>query len=962
MSKKIKFLLIFQAVFLVITCTTASAWAQAERRTKLLNLVNEELQEIIRLNRQVSVRNPNLLLRLAELYLEKARILKEIENEKYLSAEAEKREHINKKDIFAESTKYYVKAQKACLILLKRFPKFKGRGDVFYILAFNAKEFQRPDKAKKYFEYAVKHSNDTSATSRKSKLAVAELYYNEQKFEKAIKHYEESLREIKGRWWTKDAFNLAWCYFRNGQKAKGIGLLHKIFELSKRSEFYDMSHEVKRDLALFYVDAGRTDDAIKFYRGIGEDIATYLVKVAQHLIEMSKFSYAIKVLNEALPLSKTREQKIDIHIMLLEINEKYGTVANHLNSFNALVSMHEQSPLQGNQFELTKYHGEKYAAILQKAVLSKEAEKDQKRKKEKAGLAKSYFVGLSKLNKTNAHVYLLHIAETLYGIERFEESASYYEKSAQLARAAGDQNVFSNAQKGLMAVLAQKNISKAVLDKYLISAYKSKLTQDPKGEDAKKIYQRLFLEYFDKNEIGEAEKIFWDFKANFPAESKTQEAMVAKLADVFLAKRDFAKYDFYFQKIKKGEIEVNNEIKQKMLIDLTAFDFEKAEKANQSGNKVLALKYYYSIYKNPEKREESKKIAAYNIAILYTEMGHVENIYKWASSALDLMSPSDVKHFETSLVQLGEKLFAFGAPEMAGEIDKKIYFKMCNGKFDKKDAVFRNAFILKVASNKFQEAQDIIESGTKCGIEGESMNFARYELIDELIAHDNLTWAKKHIDNIIEEKIVGPKLAILLERFAEALRDKKEIDLARTYIRFIPRLFGANVNVKTLPIEVLDVFVRFHLAELDKKANSLATPPLSFPEGQFNNQIKAKFKGLEELTTKAGEILKMGSAKGVVRTFKILSDAYLDLAHEIANFTPPEKDANYVLEFKSNLGKIVKQLEAKASTFSQDAANSILKNNILSPYNYEFLSQAPQPLRLRYVAVRRPVLMDRGGR
>jgi len=70
------------------------------------------------------------------------------------------------------------------------------------------------------------------------------------------------------------------------------------------------------------------------------------------------------------------------------------------------------------------------------------------------------------------------------------------------------------------------------------------------------------------------------------------------------------------------------------------------------------------------------------------------------------------------------------------------------------------------------------------------MSFAKYELIDELISQDNLTWAKKLIDNIIEEKVVAPKLSILLERFAEALRHKKEMDLARTYIRYIPQVFG----------------------------------------------------------------------------------------------------------------------------------------------------------------------------
>jgi len=159
---------------------------------------------------------------------------------------------------------------------------------------------------------------------------------------------------------------------------------------------------------------------------------------------------------------------------------------------------------------------------------------------------------------------------------------------------------------------------------------------------------------------------------------------VAKLVDTFLAKKNFAKYDLYFKKIKSGEIQVNDEIKQKMLADLTAIDFDKAEKANQSGNKVLAMKYYFSIYKNPEKREESKKIAAYNMAILYSDMGNVEGVYKWASLAVEMMTTVDIKKFEISLVQMVENLFAYGAPEMAAELNKKLYLKMCNEKLRKK--------------------------------------------------------------------------------------------------------------------------------------------------------------------------------------------------------------------------------------------------------------------------------------
>ena len=61
--------------------------------------------------------------------------------------------------------------------------------------------------------------------------------------------------------------------------------------------------------------------------------------------------------------------------------------------------------------------------------------------------------------------------------------------------------------------------------------------------------------------------------------------------------------DFFIQGIinmisisenKSGAIKVNDEIRQKCC-DLTAFDFEKLKKANQSGNKVLALNIIFII-------------------------------------------------------------------------------------------------------------------------------------------------------------------------------------------------------------------------------------------------------------------------------------------------------------------------------------------------------------------------------
>ncbi len=56
-----------------------------DRRNKILNIIDEEYKEIQRLSKQTGSKNPDLLLRMAELLLEKARHYKDEENLKFSS-------------------------------------------------------------------------------------------------------------------------------------------------------------------------------------------------------------------------------------------------------------------------------------------------------------------------------------------------------------------------------------------------------------------------------------------------------------------------------------------------------------------------------------------------------------------------------------------------------------------------------------------------------------------------------------------------------------------------------------------------------------------------------------------------------------------------------------------------------------------------------------------------------------
>ena len=77
----------------------------------VLKIIEQEIREVDRLSRQYKNKNPSLLFRKSELYLEKGRILKEVENEKYLNLPAQTRRRTKKIKYFKQSYSYFLRAK-----------------------------------------------------------------------------------------------------------------------------------------------------------------------------------------------------------------------------------------------------------------------------------------------------------------------------------------------------------------------------------------------------------------------------------------------------------------------------------------------------------------------------------------------------------------------------------------------------------------------------------------------------------------------------------------------------------------------------------------------------------------------------------------------------------------------------------------------------------------------------------
>ena len=357
------FVLLLQPVF-------AGKLTMDNRRKQIIEIVEDELKEVTQLAKQEDFRSPDTLLRISELNLEKARLWREVENEQYLAISAEQRQKIDKNDYFKKSSQYFDSANEAAEIVIKRFPKYKSIGEVYYILAYNYKELGKTALSQKYFLLSNKKSAPSSKIGIKSQKALADMYFNDHKYKEAIPLYQASLNNTAEKWWTKDSFNLAWCYYRVNKYDQAINLMRDIHKKSSNGKFIDMRSQVERDIGVFYVDSGRINDAVKFYESLGMNYTEQFVKIAGAITTQGRFSQAESLLEQAAKFEKNRDRQIEIFIAQLELFDKYNKVSEHLEVSGKLIKLHNAKSLDEDQLKRLSYHVNKKAAELQKVTAS----------------------------------------------------------------------------------------------------------------------------------------------------------------------------------------------------------------------------------------------------------------------------------------------------------------------------------------------------------------------------------------------------------------------------------------------------------------------------------------------------------------------------------------------------------------------------------------------------------------
>ena len=950
-------------LFIFILSIGIITFADANKRRELVRVVDEELKEVRRLNTQMKGRDPRVMLRMAELYLEKARLIRDAENERFRNISHRERRRTNKANYFKKSRSYFNQAQKTCQAILRRHKRFKEKGDVYYIMAYNAKEFNRHKKAEQYFKAAIRSSRRGSVSHRRSQVALAEIYYNKKKYDRAIKLYERTLSK-NDRWWTKDALNLAWSYFRVNRTDKALGLMKEIKRRSlSGGDYIDMSGAVDRDVEYFYTHSGRTKDAIAHLKRKGKNVPEGLVEMARDAERSGKATVAISLLEDALKQAGSNEVlRIKILATLLPIYGQHGHEAKHLKVSKKLVHFAERKKLNEEQREILLHQLKKRSATLQKQVASKTYKHNKKLRETKGQMSITYFTLASRLEKGGSHAF--HAGETFYAIGKYDKAIERYLKSLEEAKKRRDGKLVKRILDSMLATLSEKNVSQATKNRYLERVYLDHIKLLPNSKKNKKISERLFNHYMKKKDVPRAEKTLKGYTSLYPGEKKKQEAMVAKIMDHYRKTGDRKQFFAWIGKIQNREYIVSKKYIDQLKKIYLSMEFEKVDQANAKGDKKKALNGYFAIYKSKNSSKEAKKNSAYNIAVLFRDLGHSDLIYKWTRNALKLMNANDVHKYSGTFKSLANDLFNQQDIRKAAQINEITLQKLCKHKAAKKGPFFSNAATLYLAEEDFDSVNRVLSSGKQCGVQGSLIGGQRLALLKAHADKGNWSQFEREVTEASRSKTNYPLLIEFLDRYRSALLANGRIEVAQGVRQRIVNYYKeSKKNKYPVPIEGLDVMAKFELKNLDAFKQRLDGIVLQFPEKAYNTALQRKLKEVGTLEEKALTIMKTGSGVGIVRASRVVETAYRGIASEVASFTPPGKSKQYVTGFKKSMRELSNSLTIKANTVRNTAKEAILRDKILSQDNSWFLStKSLTPFPLNHFPAQRGIVMDRGGR
>lgn len=933
---------------------------------RLEKITDQQIGELFKLTKQFknSPRRGELWLRLAELYVEKAGIIDfrrqgafDIALKEYQSGQRKVKPTLN----LSDAKEYNKKAIQLYEWFVRDFPKDEKMDQALFFLGYNYYEINNVEKGTQFYTRLTKE-HPHSVYVVEANFALAEYYFESEKWKTSESHYAEVLKYKKHRLFEFSSYKMAWCLFRGGDSAAALKTMEALIrrgkenpdqaEVEGKKNFNRgrLANEGLRDIVLFYAEVGEPEKAPAYFKSlVGDQAFGYLEKLAYYYSDKGNLNGTRYLFNFLIQQAPTSAKAFDYKFQIVKAfsnakksREFREEIFSWMKDFSVESAWYQTN--KGND-EFIKNSYKLREQTMRSYVLQQHQTAQNSRAPYSQTLAlEGYKLYLQEF-KDAAMIADMHFyfAELLYDMGKFDLASAQYrwvvdngQGSKFYAKAA--ENLVLSSEKALpseqeISKKVGKTVEPVALDPRIekfIEAVQEYIARVPKSDRVPEMKFRVGRLYYLHNQFDQAISYFKEIVGKYP-KTKYAEYSANLLLDIFNLKKDYAG----LEKVGGELLAMPGIAGSKAADDIRAVleksNFKKAQDLEGAKDYQGSAQQFESFAKkNP--RSNLATTANYNAAINYERSGFIAK-----ALALHLLVLKSGEKEAEPLKHKSRRLIAKLYQDSGQLEEAAAAYKLAAQEMGQDPLVpnmLFNAAILYEAVGKPTEAMKNYEDYQEKVKKPSQKVEAIFPVATILRKQEHFAKAIQKYEEYVGTGLGTPERNVESAYWIYAVHKKqnkhKLTDEWRTKTLSLQRKYapdkkgvGASYAAKIKLDEARVVF---------DELRSIRIPATAKLQAQV---VQKKISLVSQLNKDLSEVVKYDSSEEIVGALSLLGEVNLHMGDSLMNAPLPSGlNAEQVTQYKAGIAKIAEPFYAKVKDSLRAAVN---RGSELDVYDTSYL-------------------------
>ncbi|MGE3681652.1 MAG: tetratricopeptide repeat protein [Bdellovibrionales bacterium] len=917
-------------------------YEEGTNEAQLERVTDDGIKQLYKLTRQfkTSKRRGELWLRLAELYVEKARLIEyrlqqkyDEQIQKFQRGETKTKPRLN----LRAAQDYNKKAIQLYEWFLRDFPKDEKADQALFFLGYNYFELNQPEKGKTFYQRLTKE-HPSSTYIEESNFALGEYYFDREIWADALKHYELVARNRRARLYAFALYKMAWCQYKTGAIRQGLSSLEKVIRAGRVAKGNQdassggvsrirLATEAQKDLVVFFAEAGTARNARAYFEEVaGEKQAFGLMeRLAYYYSDTGNREGARSIFRELIAERPTAPKAYDYQyqIVTLYVSTERGDIFNNelVNWIQNYSPDSDWARANRKDKELVARAAQLIETTLRNHILQQHQTAQTSRVRGAQESAKKgyqlYFQSIKDGPKLDEMRFFY--GELLFDMKDYENAAQQYawvvEKapnSPYFERAALNQVLA--AEKGLPKEEDLKKMVGESLDPVPFSANVKAFETAalkysgafPKGENVPAMKYKLGALYYYHNQFGKALESFNSIIKEYPKSQYAQYAANLTL-DIFNLKKDYGGLEEAGKAILANEDLANSQVGDQVKGVLQRASFKKAQDLESKKDYMGAAQAYEEfVKKNPN--SDLGISASFNSAVNYERGGDLAKAISMYGVVLNDKDPKN-ENLRKSSSQFIAALY-----ERTGQYERAAKaFEAYAAKHPKeKESItfYYNAAVIRDGMNSYSRALQNYQTyfDKKRGSEKFEAVFLMAKLQQR---RGNITLAKSYYKQYYDAR---PKNGAAL---VEAALQIAQIHARKGQRKDAEDWYKKTIGQQKYQSQTKPVGVRFAAEAkyilVSKIYDELKAIRIPANPARQQEAIKQKLALLERLKNQLKDVIRYDDAHFIVNSLALIGQAYQHMAAAIyAVPLPKGLDEEGLKQYKAGVDGIAKPFQDDA--------------------------------------------------